>query len=519
MFLCKVFSNNGDLMKKILIILLLTLLFFTSCKKTNEEFSFPEKPVTIIVYTGPGGLIDITARKFADVASKYTKATFVVENKPGSGGIVAMKRLLQLPSDGYTLFACTKSNISKIVSTGGEAYIEGIDWAAMMMADPECLITHKKQKVNSWEDIVADAKAKDGDQLWLGPANGGLDHVTALKIWDEAGIKAKWIPFKSGGKARAALLGEQGVAYVGNPREVLGNDDLQIAAVSSSKRLAQFPEVPTFNELGISGLDNEFMWRGFVLKKGTPPEIREWLDELFTKVNNDPEWREYWEKGGIDVIYKSTDEFTKIVHTDKEQFTHYLQKIGIINTEATNLIAKLSTGKSLSFLVIFSVIIFLIIWFFVNRSPNNKYLSRIMVPLFFIILSIILFIISFSFPSNEKVGPSVIPRLWIIILIPLNIYLLINILRQKKEIEHKDENKTIVFGFIGLLILYLISIFYLGYFISSFVFLFIGMYILDYRKYLTILLISAGWLLFSYLIFYKLLYVPLPIGKLIEMIF
>ncbi|MCD6176257.1 MAG: hypothetical protein J7K29_00295, partial [Candidatus Cloacimonetes bacterium] len=103
-------------MRKLLIILLFTLLFFTSCKKTNEKFSFPEKPVTIIVYTGPGGLIDITARKFADVASKYTEATFVVENKPGSGGIVAMKRLLQLPSDGYTLFACTKSNISKIVS-------------------------------------------------------------------------------------------------------------------------------------------------------------------------------------------------------------------------------------------------------------------------------------------------------------------------------------------------------------------------------------------------------------------
>jgi len=444
-------------MRKILIIFLFSLILFTSCKQSNEKITFPQKPITIIVYTGP-------------------------------------------PADGYTIFACTKSNISKIVSSGGEAYIEGIDWAAMMMADPECVITHKKQKVNTWEDIVLDAKSKDGNQLWLGPANGGLDHVTALKIWDQAGIKAKWIPFKSGGKARAALLGEQGVAYVGNPREVLGNDDLQIAAISGSKRLPQFPNVPTFNELGISNLDNEFMWRGFVLKKGTSPEIGKWFDELFSNVNNDPEWREYWERGGIDVIYKNSDEFTKIVHSDKEQFTHYLQKIGIINTEATNLLAKLASGKALNFLVFFSVIIFLIIGFVVKRSSRKKYLGRIMLPIFFIMLSMIFFVISYSFPSNEKVGPSVIPRLWIFILIPLNIFLLIDILRQNKEIENIGENKNIVFGFIALLILYLISIFYLGYFISTFVFLFVGIYILGYRKYLTILLISLGWLLFSYLI-------------------
>ena len=89
-------------MKKTVLAFLLILMVLTSCKTADEQFSFPQKPITIIVYTGPGGLIDITARKFADIASNYTNATFVVENKPGSGGIVAMKRLLQLPSDGYT---------------------------------------------------------------------------------------------------------------------------------------------------------------------------------------------------------------------------------------------------------------------------------------------------------------------------------------------------------------------------------------------------------------------------------
>jgi len=256
-----------------------------------------------------------------------------------------------------------------------------------------------------------------------------------------------------------------------------------------------------------------------VLKQGSPPEISKWYDELFTKVNNDPEWREYWERGGIDVVYRSSEEFTEIVNKDKEQFTHYLQKIGIINTQATNLLAKLATGKTLNFLVIFFLVFLLVIWYIINRSTNRKYLAGIMLPLFFIALSIVFFLVSYTFPNNEKVGPSVVPRLWILILIPLNIFLIIDIVSKKKEIEKNAGNQTVVWGFIGLLVLYLFSIFYIGYFISSFVFLFVGIYMLGYRKYLTMLMISAGWLLFSYLIFYKLLYVPLPVGKLIEMLF
>ncbi len=504
-------------MKKFILLILVILFLFTACKKADEEFSFPKKPITIIVYTGPGGLIDITARKFATIASRYTDATFVVENKPGSGGIVAMKRLLQLPADGYTLFACTKSNISKIVSTGGDAYIDDIDWAAMLMADPECVITYKKQKVNSWEQILADAAAKKGNQLWLGPANGGLDHVTALKIWDNSGMKAKWIPFASGGKAIAALLGEQGVAYVGNPGDILGNDDLQIAVISSPERLKQFPDVPIFKDFGITGLDNEIMWRGFVLRKGTPIQVKEWYHQLFQKVNNDPDWRNYWEKSGIEVTYKNSEEFTKIVYDDKELFSHYLQKIGIISTEADNFIAKIAMGNGLTYLVILLLIIMLIGGYFSGRSMKKKY-SGIMIPVFFIFLSFVFFIISYTFPSNEDVGPAVVPRLWIFILIPLNIYLILISLRQKGKVT-EIINKAPVYQFIGLLTLYLIGIIYLGYFLSTFLFLFLSLYMLGYRNYRVMLFIDIGWMIFSYVIFYKLIYVPLPVGKFIEALF
>lgn len=236
-------TNLPPVNYRVLCTLLLSLII-SWCISTASLAAFPNKPIKIIVYTGPGGLIDTTARKFTEVAEKYVNATFVVENKPGAGGIVAMEKVLQLPADGHTLFACTKSNIAKIVSANREGYIDEIDWIAMLMADPECIITLARDPRSDWAKLVEDARARPGDQKWLGPGYGGLDHVMALKTWKAFDLKARWIPFDSGGEAKAALLGEQGVAYVGNPRDAAGNSSLHISVISNPVRLEQFPNTP-----------------------------------------------------------------------------------------------------------------------------------------------------------------------------------------------------------------------------------------------------------------------------------
>ncbi len=315
-------------MKKILLVIVLLVvssLFVFAEGKKEAGANFPTKPITIIVYTKPGGLIDVTARKFTDIASKYTKATFVVENKPGAGGIVAMKYIMGGNNDGYTIMAATKSNIAKIVSTKADIDPMDLDWLAMLMADPECVITNKTLPINTWEDVVKDAKAKNGNQIWVGPAAGGLDHVVAMKIWKAFGISAKWVPFASGGKAMAALLGKQGVAYVGNPRDIAGKPDLKIAVISSPKRLKEFPDVPVFNEFGVKGLDNEVMWRGFVAKKGMPAGAKKWYDDLFKKVTADKDWRAFWEPYGIDVVYYPSAKFNEVVKKDYEDFKAYIK--------------------------------------------------------------------------------------------------------------------------------------------------------------------------------------------------
>ncbi|MCK5519903.1 MAG: tripartite tricarboxylate transporter TctB family protein [Candidatus Marinimicrobia bacterium] len=504
---------------KLTVFLLLYTLSLSASGGDKSIESFPDKPIKIIVYTGPGGLIDVTARKFSDIASRYVDVNFVVENKPGAGGIVALKRVLQMPNDGYTLYACTKSNISKFVVAGGDDYVDALDWLALLMSDPECIITNRKMALNTWEDILNNANENPEKQNWLGPATGGLDHITALKIWEKSGLDEQWIPYKSGGKARAALLGGQGIAYIGNPREILGNEDLQIAAVSGKKRLEQFPDAPTFNDLGIEGLDNETMWRGFAIKKGVDPEILEWYKKLFIQVSTDPDWKSFWERGGIDITYIGPDEFGAIVKENAIEFTYYLKRINIIETARSGRLAKLSSPQIFPYLLISIVFIIGFISFRFYRS-DKKYLSgHLLIIMIFIAISILFYILSFSFPSNSQVGPEVVPRLWIFILLPLSLLALVQIFKEKREnLEVKSGRLDMVSYFIVFLIGYLFVIYFIGYYISTFIFLLIGMRVLGNKNLKIQLIIAVFWNLFSYLVFYKVLYIPLPLGRIIETI-
>ncbi|MEA3486145.1 MAG: tripartite tricarboxylate transporter substrate binding protein [Thermodesulfobacteriota bacterium] len=317
-------------MKKTIIVLSIVAAFLAA-SMGSAYAKFPAKPIKVIVYTKPGGAGDVFARKFTAIADKYTDASFVVVNKPGAGGVIAIKHVLKSRPDGYQLAYVTRSNIGKIVSTGGTIDINDLSWMAMMVSDPEAIITLRNSPINTWQQVVADAKAKNGKQIWVGPAAGGNDHIMAMKTWKAAGIKAKWVPYKGGSKAMAALMGGHGIAYVGNPQDVIGRPDLKVAVISNPTRIGgDFADVPTFKELGVKGLDNQIMWRGFMVKKGIPKEAYAFYMNLFEKVNKDPKWQKYIQRGGATPVFYQEDKFLEIVKKDQEVFTATLKELGAI---------------------------------------------------------------------------------------------------------------------------------------------------------------------------------------------
>jgi hypothetical protein len=142
-----------------------------------------------------------------------------------------------------------------------------------------------------------------------------------------------------------------------------------------------------------------------------------------------------------------------------------------------------------------------------------------MVIAFFLLISIVFYLQSFIFPVSREVGPAVIPRLWIFALVPLSLLLLVKTLRNKDGVEQAGPRVDIVLTFIGFLVVYLLVMNYIGYFLSTFIFMITGMIYLGYKNIKVMLITSATWIVFSYIIFYKILFVPLPLGKWFEGLF
>lgn len=485
---------------------------------------FPRRPIRIMVYTGPGGLIDYTARKFADIARRYVDQPFVVINKPGAGGIVALDEMVQMPADGYTIAAVTKSNISRLVATGRDDLFDRLDWFALVMEDPECVITNRNNPVHAWPQVLENGIELDGNQIWPGPAIGGLDHVFALKLWDKTGMQARWIPYNSGGQAMAALLGGMGVAYVGNPRDVRGRDDLIVAAVSAPQRLDVLPDVPTFREFGIEGLDDEIMWRGFAFRAGVPENIRKWWDELFDKVTSDPDWQKEWYPDGIRTVHVGPVKFRQIVERDRQEFAYYLKKIGILRDEppAGPFLSAIASPQGLNVIKLLLLAVNGALVVVLLRSARLRgNMGEFMIISVVASVGVILLVLTVNFPPPnvvDLVGAAGVPRLWLSLLFPLSLYQAILVWRNQ-QVGGAAQPAILFPAVLALLALYIGLMPLLGYLLTTACFLPAVLYTVGYRRPVAIGLATGGWLLFSFLVFQRLLHVDLPSGILMAAIF
>jgi putative tricarboxylic transport membrane protein len=314
-------------MKKLMVVLIVAMSWIALFGVAQAKF--PERPINVVVYLKPGGAGDVFVRRFEKIAAKYTDAKFVVINKPGAGGLTALTQIISGKADGYNLAYVTKSNIAKFAEANAKIKIDDLDWLAMMVSDPESLIVNKNSPIRTLEQIVADAKAKKGAQIWVGPAAGGNDHIMARKTWRALGIEAKWVPFESGEEAMVTLMGGHGVVYVGNPGDVVGRPDLENVVIAAPKRLGgTWANIPTFKELGVPGLDEEIMWRGFAIKKGIPEEVRNFYHDLIAKVSSDPQWQKYIEEEGADAVFYKDEKFKELVKEDFKDFTEVLKELG-----------------------------------------------------------------------------------------------------------------------------------------------------------------------------------------------
>jgi len=184
------------------------------------------------------------------------------------------------------------------------------------------------------------------------------------------------------------------------------------------------------------------------------------------------------------------------------------------------LIEYLGSGSGLLLFIAIMAAILIAIIILVVKSSKKEYAGRIIIPVVLIEMALAFGVVTLNFPKKgDVVGPGVVPALWLIAILIFSILLLTKALFGKEEKDPPWGHLKKVAAFIIMTILYIIVMQFIGYYLATIIYLILGMYYLSYRNWTVMVSIAAGWVIFSYFAFYRLLYVPLPKGMLIERIF
>ncbi len=498
------------LFRKLSFILILILTIST----LGISADYPNKPITILVHTKPGGAVDLMARTLSRVAANYCDQPLVVVNKPGGGGIIAAARLLSSRADGHTVLAFPATFIPTLQTTDIGIGLDDFHYLSCLTISPEAIVTNPNSKINSLDKIITHAKANPGKQKWCGPGTGSLDHLMAVKIWEKAGIDVKWIPYGGGSQAMGAVMGKHADVYVGNPEDILGRqENLNIAAVSTMKRLEKFPEVPTFIEKGID-LPNEVMWRGFVLNKNTNNEVITYLEDLFEKCSKDSIWISYVKRTMVTPVFMKNEEFKNLVYKDVESARKYLTIAGFT--------LDANSGKTPYLALFIIVVLFISIFsiFVIFKKRDIKLNGTILILTISGVLAITFYYISSFFPAPREglfVGAASVPKVWSMFLLTVSLIGLVLYYRNpKNEVTKKGDNVISVIILAFLILVYISWIPLIGFFISTGFFLISSMLAMRYKHYWSLVLTTVTVLLFMYIVFIKILMVPLPMGYIFQ---
>ena len=298
-------------MKRLGILLASVLCLAASAAFGQAPDKYPSKPVKIVVPYGPGGATDIVARILADQLSKSLGQSFYVENKPGAFGMIAIEDMVHSPADGYTLMIGN-------VSTNA---ITPIIYASKMKIDyakevvpvtdtvdiPAFLVaTTKNFDVNSVPELIAYAKNNPGQVRYGTVGNGSYPHYDMAYFAKRAGdLDMVALPNKSGasGVINDMLTGSTQVAFlnVASSAPQVKAGSFRALAVVNHARLADYPDLPTMQEAGFSGVGT-IAWQGLFAPAGTPKEVLQAIFNATVAAMKTPEAADAFKKQTFNIV-------------------------------------------------------------------------------------------------------------------------------------------------------------------------------------------------------------------------
>ena len=295
---------------------------------------WPSKPIRLIIPYAAGSGPDIAMRPVADRLGQILKQAIVVDNIAGAGGIVGSQTLARAKPDGYTFgfgnnitLAVNKSFFAKLPYDPDKDF----EPVGLLFDNPYILVARPTLKVGTVQELIAYAKANPGKVNFAsGTGVGSGSHLTGEMMKSQAGLDISHIPYKSGSQALSDLVnGSVDILFdnVNGVQQFIKSGQIKALAVTSAKRLPQFPDIPTMAESGFPGFE-AVAWGGIIAPAGTPPAIVQRMNAAIAEALKSPEVVRANATMALNPLASSPQEFTAFIAKESGKWARIVKSSG-----------------------------------------------------------------------------------------------------------------------------------------------------------------------------------------------
>lgn len=301
---------------------------------SQSSSGYPNRPIRMIVPLAAGSAVDNAARILAQKMAQNMGQPIVIENQPGAAGLIGAERVAKAAPDGYTIGGFNDSIMTMLPNLNAKmpwdilkdfepvSLVATVEWGLVVGADA---------KERSASDLLAGARAAPGKLNYGSGGNGSPQHIAMALFASQAGVQLTHVPYKGATQAAMGVAGNevqaafQGIATV---NALVKGGKLKLIGVTTSRRMPQFPDVPTVSESGLPGFEFN-SWFAMMAPAGTPKAIVQTLHAEVAKALGDPEVREKFTTLGLSPRGTSPDELGVAVRAQLARYGNLIKQAGI----------------------------------------------------------------------------------------------------------------------------------------------------------------------------------------------
>jgi len=310
-------------------LVLILLLPFAAFSQT----AYPTRPIRLITPFAPGGSTTTVGRVIGQKLTESWGQNVIVDNRPGGNMIIGTDALAKATPDGYTILLTTNAHVINPSLFSKLPYDPIKDFAPVgnVYISEFVLVINPALPANNLQELITLAKAKPGQLNYATTGAGGSGHLANEMFAMLAGIKTQHIPYKGAGPAMVDLIGGQIQMFINNPLTVIGHiksGRMRGIAVTGEVRLPTLPQVPTFSEAGLPGMDVK-PWFCVVAPTGTPKPIINKLSNEIARIMAMPDVLDYLAKQGMMPFSSTPEQLATLMKTDMARWAKFIKAANI----------------------------------------------------------------------------------------------------------------------------------------------------------------------------------------------